>query len=268
MTNVRDALSFLGLEQIDDRLEFLKNLVIRYQLKFPFDTVLKILNHHDRLSSVEKVAPDPAEYLQFVKRHGYAGTCFHLVHALHQLLKELNYDVRLIYLEHGHYALAVFLNQQRWLIEVSYMSPLFDIYPLDAPWRVDSHRDVIAWEPSEAGGLLLFEGFGHLPGKLTRTWDGTFSSKERFLAVWHQSFQPNSPFVQHPMIARWESTSTLLFCRGTVFKAYIRGQLAEEVHFEGNLQGLYRLLEERFGVNPFYYGEALAVTHGVESLNR
>lgn len=118
MNWVHEYLKTLKLEKDQLSLAFLEKITSAHLHIFPFENISKLLSSNDRI-------PTPDELLYLRKHLSLAGTCYTINANLYLLLKELQFNCRLLLLGCVHLAILVQLNDDAYYVDCGSTAPIF-----------------------------------------------------------------------------------------------------------------------------------------------
>lgn len=146
-------LNFLQVERGAPTLDLLNELVKSHQLRVRWETVSKILDWEEG-NRTGNFLPSFDRYVERIVEKGFGGTCWSIAVGLHELLKDLGYDVHFMYMDSGHLALRVNLDQP-YYVDCGYCAPLFQAYPLFESFTAQNARETFQYTVSEEGIVVV-----------------------------------------------------------------------------------------------------------------
>ncbi|GEK58862.1 hypothetical protein CHL76_05055 [Marinococcus halophilus] len=128
---VEDYLHILKLKIEQPNVRFLTKLIRSHLQQFPFENVGKLIEAEEKTEASALMSVESFLYQRQVYQMG--GTCYTLNVHFYQLLQELGFSARLIYLNEDHVSIRVETNQpglSPYFVDVGTTAPLFEPIPL------------------------------------------------------------------------------------------------------------------------------------------
>ncbi|PZM66149.1 arylamine N-acetyltransferase [Paenibacillus dendritiformis] len=251
-------LDHLKVDITDDREELLTQIIQKHQIRIPFETATKLLTYRQRLPLNSMFYNfDFKGYVENLINYGYGGTCYNLTFGLYELLNCLNYKVEFIHLSPDHYCLSVVTGKKEYYVDVGFMAPLFELYPLRESWEVKKFNEHIKWIYQNRKGVLTLNN-----GYTKKSWDGTYSNRIDFLKDWKKSYSEYSKFIRNTFITKWKNLEEIVTVHERTFKRFNKGNLEEQKIINDDYE-LEEVLKNQFSVDPIFYMEALLEKKGM-----
>ncbi|GAA0845082.1 arylamine N-acetyltransferase [Bifidobacterium pullorum subsp. gallinarum] len=249
---VSTYLEYLKVDIVDDQEELLTQIIRKHQIKIPFETATKLLTYKQRLpQNIISNNFNFKGYVENLTKYGYGGTCFNLTFGLYELLNYLEFKVEFLHLSLGHYCLSVTVGNKEYYVDVGFMAPLFELYPLRGNWEINKFNEHIKWIYKDRKGVLILHN-----GHTRKSWDGTYINRKDFLKDWEQSYNENSNFIRNTFITKWKNLEEIITVHERVFKWFNKGNLEEQKFIDDDYE-LEEVLKNLFGVDPTFYLTAL-----------
>jgi len=133
-------LAHLELTREAPSLDYLHRIVRQHQLRVPFETLTKLIDHEPGLRRGDFLPP-LSDYVERIVTQGAGGLCWTLARGLHSLLRELGFDASYMIMAPGHCCVRVELPEGPYYADVGYAAPIFQAYPLFESFSVDSPKE-------------------------------------------------------------------------------------------------------------------------------
>jgi arylamine N-acetyltransferase len=143
-------LGHLHLDREPPTLDYLHRIIREHQLRVPFETLTKIIDHGPRLRRRDFLPPIE-EYVERIVARGGGGLCWTLARGLRLLLSDLGVDASHMVMDPGHCCVRVELPQGSFYADVGYAAPIFRAYPLFESFSLDTPREKFEYSVREDG---------------------------------------------------------------------------------------------------------------------
>ncbi|GAK01627.1 LOW QUALITY PROTEIN: hypothetical protein JCM19055_4809 [Geomicrobium sp. JCM 19055] len=243
---VLEYLRLLNVEQKQPSLPFLKKLMKRHRLVFPFENVSKLLI--DQYEKKPIITVD--EFLDRRKNYDMGGTCYTLNIQFARLLRELGYVVSYIRPGNEHLALLVGLADSKkvWYVDVGTTAPILAPLPLG----IERQTPIFAGEKvhlRKGEEPHTFTYVRTIGGRqVSKKW--AFRSDQRYtiddlVQPIQQSFLENGPYMSCIRIDKWcEHKQRMLSLKNTVLT--MRGGGSKTERSIKSLEEMKAVLQDTF----------------------
>ncbi|WP_186725749.1 arylamine N-acetyltransferase [Rummeliibacillus sp. SL167] len=223
------------------KFEILSKIILNHQLYIPYDTIRKFQDFKSR-KELKNLYSHPEDYIVSVKKNRLGGTCLHFTWALYNLLKSLNFNVKILKLEYQHFALAVEIDLKEYYIDVGFWSPLFKPLPLRKSWEINKGDNSVEWKYSNNHGTLFWSG---LPAK---EWNGHFITIDELWNDWESSMTKQNYFLNNLYINKWKDEDTFMFLLNNKYTEFYKGVKITEAYID-SLESIITNINTKFNID-------------------
>jgi len=224
-------------------LSNVNKIIKNHQLYFTFETATKILRKE------QSVATSYSTHLKQLLNTQYGGTCFSNHYILYNVLKNLNYNIKYIFLEPDHCALLLTINSQEYYIDTSFWAPLFEALPINESWKVPFNGILVEWIKNDNEFFLMRNGY------IAKTWKGKFLDEQEFFDKWSFFGHKKTYFNANVILNKWFSESTFVMLHNYSMAIYKKNE--DKTTNTLSASELEEVLIKHFKVSPELYMKAL-----------
>ncbi len=148
--HVDRLLGHLGVVREAPSLAYLHRLVRQHQTRVPFETFTKLIDYEPGRARGDFLPPFDL-YVERIVTRGAGGLCWTLARGFQTVLTDLGFHANFMVMDPGHLCVRVELPEGSYYADVGYAAPLFQAYPLNESFRLETEREMFDYHVGDDG---------------------------------------------------------------------------------------------------------------------